>query len=129
MQSKKIGIWAGILGTVFGCTAWMALLGAALKDPVLILAPAAVALLCVVAGFWFLNTCPDRLAGIFGLMGLWLMMLNAMIINIYYDRIPETIGGVTTGKSPTGLLEANFFIVVLALVSSGFVIYELLRKK
>lgn len=129
IRAQKIGTWVGIAGTVLGCTAWMVFLGVALKDPVLITAPVVITLLCIMTGFLSFKVCPHRLAGILGLMGLWLMMLNGMVINAYYEKIPEMIGGTTTGKTPAGLFQANLFIVVFAMMSSGAVLYELFRKK
>jgi hypothetical protein len=125
---QKIGIVAGVIGTFLGCTAWMFLLGFALGEPVLIIAPIATGALCGGVGLWLFKVRPRRYLGICGLAGLWLVMLNGILANAYFDRIPETLGGMSTGKTGWALFQVNFFVVALGLFASFGIVREFLKE-
>ncbi|MBU9888400.1 MAG: hypothetical protein KTQ49_00840 [Candidatus Omnitrophica bacterium] len=128
-KGQKIGLGLGVIGTVLGSTMWMVLLGFSLRSWTLILVPAIAAVLCGGIGLWLLWARPERSMGIFGLIGLWLVLLNGIFANAYYDRIPETLGGISTGKGDLALFQINVFLGVLMLFASGCIIRQFLKDR
>ena len=46
---------------------------------------------------------PHRIRAIRGAGMLWTAIWSGVVVALWWEKIPESIGGVTTGKSPVGL--------------------------
>jgi hypothetical protein len=105
-KSMKGAVW----GPLFGGFAWILLLGIVLRSVPLIIG----SILATVAGGVLLRRP--------GTIVLWIAGGNLLVVNLYYECIPETAFGISTGKEAISLWLLNTAIVALALVGSWLLI-------
>jgi hypothetical protein len=55
--------------------------------------------------------------------------VNLFAINVFYEKIPETLNGITTGKESVSLPVINFHLVLLLLAGLFFIFRDVLKKK
>lgn len=100
---------SGLIGALIGGFFWMALLGFAVGDPVPVACAVAGFAIGAAAGLRLQERHPRAVAG--GAM-LWVVAWAAPVLAFYWDAIPESVGPITTGKSPW---LAGAVLVVLTL--------------
>ena len=128
-QSQKTGVIGGTIGATIGFTAWLIIMGISIKSPLIILMPIIWGLICVVGVIKLYNINPSRKFAIVGIGLLWLVVLNFILGNILYDKIPDTLGSISTGKEQFSLVKINIFLGLMALLGFYFLIKDILEKK
>ena len=104
---------SGLIGALFGGFFWMVLLGMLLGDVVPIACGAAGFSIGALVGLRLLKRNRRVVTG--GAM-LWIVAWAAPVVALYWERIPESVGPLTTGKSPW-LVGAVLLAVALSGVS------------
>lgn len=128
-QSEKTGIIGGTIGATIGGTAWLIIGGISMKSPLCILVPILWGLICIIAVLKLYNINPKRKFLIVGASLLWLVVLNFALGNILYDKIPDTLAGMSTGKEQFSLVKLNIFLGLMSLLGFYFLIKDILEKK
>lgn len=128
-QSEKTGVVGGTIGGTIGGTAWLIIGGISIKSSITISIPIIWGLICVVAVIKLYNISPKRKFAIIGLGLLWLVILNFILGNIIYDKLPDTLGGISAGKELFSLTRLNIFLGFASLFGFYFLIKDILEKK
>ncbi len=129
MDAKKSGILWGSLGSIVGGLSWIVVLGVALGSFWVVAMAVFVGILGFVVTVIFLNHSSERYFLMMGSLMSGLALANIAAINLFYERIPETINGITTGKESLSLPVINLFLILLLLAGLFFVFKDLLKKK
>ncbi|MFH1622678.1 MAG: hypothetical protein ABIA97_06130 [Candidatus Omnitrophota bacterium] len=129
MQSEKSGIIIGTIGATFGSIAWIVVSGIVIKSLLFILLPLFAGLVCIIMVIKLYKIHPERAFTIMGLAILWLVIVNFVFGNIIYDRIPDTLGGMSTNKNQFNLLRLNVFFGVFSMMGFWFIVKDILGKK
>lgn len=125
---EKIGLFAGVAGVTLGATAWLILLGSAIRSAVLIVLPVIFGIVCVYAVIRLYSAKPGRKLSIMGLAVIWLIFWNAILCNLYFDKIPQSIGNISTGKDQLSLVQINGMFVLFFLIGCGLILADIIRE-
>lgn len=128
-QPTKPGIVGGSIGSAIGGTAWLIVIGIYIKSLPIVLITVVGAILCITGAIKLFSINPARKFSILGLLILWLVVLNFAMGNIIYDRIPDTIGGISTGKEQFSLVQFNIFLAMMSILGFFFIVKDILSKK
>ena len=120
-RSERIGIIGGFVGAAFGSVAWLIVFGIIVRWPFAAAAPFVLAGLGVIGAIRLLDAYPERRLTAAGLLLLWIAAINLVFLNVLWDRIPETVNRMPTGKTPTGMLWAT--VVILGLAALGLALF------
>ncbi|MCM8784346.1 MAG: hypothetical protein NC818_06220 [Candidatus Omnitrophica bacterium] len=124
-RGERIGIIAGAMGSSLGTMLWLVILGVLIKSVVLIILPLIVVLVSVtgVAKLYSMN--PERKLSIIGILITWLIFWNVILLNYYYDKIPQSIGNITTAKSNIPLAEINCMLALFFIIGCVFMVKDI----
>ncbi len=128
-MDKNKGIVVGTIGATVGSIGWLVIAGIAIKSWIFSLLPIILGLVCIISVIKLNNLHPERKFAIIGLTVLWLVILNFIFGNIVYERIPDTVWGIPTGKDMFNHLKLNVFLGLFSLWGFYSVAKDLLRKE
>lgn len=129
MQGEKLGLIGGTIGTAIGGTSWLIILGISLKSILLATVPVLWGLIGVIAVIKLYDINPERKFLIIGAGILWIIVLNFILGNILYDKIPDTLGGMSTGKDQLSLLHINIFLGLILLLGFWFILRDIFETR
>ena len=121
----QIGTTAGI---TLGGTAWLIVLGIAVKSQFIIMLPILFGALCIFGSLYLYHRYPERKFAINGAAILWLIVWNSILANALYDKIPDSVGGITTGKNQFSLAQVNVILIALTVLGMWFLIKDIMQK-
>lgn len=127
-KNERIGLIFGIAGSALGATLWLVILGVIIKSTLLIVLPIIVGALCIYATIKFYNIQPNKKSSIFGLAIIWLIFWNMLLCNLYFDKIPQSVGAMTTGKTLFSLIQINVMFLIFFLIGCGLIIRDIVKK-
>ncbi len=113
-KGQKLGIFLGLFGTILGGLLWIIITGIVLKSMIFIIIPAVLLIASTVIVYLIYNKYPHKWLVILGALIIFLVIINLIFINILYQRIPDYVGGITTGKNEMSLLQVNIFLGIFA---------------
>ena len=113
-KGQKLGIFLGLFGTMLGGFLWIIITGIVLKSMIFIIIPAVLLIASTVIVYLVYNKYPHKWLVILGALIIFLVIVNLIFINILYQRIPDYVGGITTGKNEMSLLQVNIFLGIFA---------------
>jgi len=123
IESKKAGLLWGGLGSLVGGFCWIVVLGIVAGFTWV----AVAAVLAVVIGsgalIYATNKFPQRYLSIIGWLAAAISVANFAALHFLYDEIPESVGGMTTGKDSASL----FPVLVMLAVFFGIGVYLILK--
>lgn len=128
-QGEKAGLIGGTVGATIGGTCWLIVLGVVLRSPVYTLIPILWGLVCIVAVVKLYSINPKRKFLLMGTALLWIVLLNFILANILYDKIPDTLAGASTGKDQISLLKVNVFLGIVSLLGFFFLIRDIFETR
>ncbi|GBD39363.1 hypothetical protein HRbin37_01642 [bacterium HR37] len=128
-KSEKIGVVVGVIGASVGSLSWIVIAGASMGAWPFIVLPLLFGVVCVVSTIRLYTLYPQSKFTIMGLAILWLSILNLIFGNLIYDRLPENILDVPTGKESFSLLKLNLFIGLISLLGFCLVLVDVFRGK
>ena len=129
MQGEKAGLIGGAIGTTIGGTSWLIILGISMKSILLATVPVLWGLVGVIAVIKFYDINPERKFLIIGAGILWIVVLNFILGNILYDKIPDTLAGMSTGKDQFSLLQINIFLGLISLLGFYFILRDIFETR
>ncbi len=122
------GMTGGLLGTAGGGFAWIVITGFVIGAPIVSGLAVILGLVCFAGGMVLFRAQPQRRLTVIGLAIIWVALFNVIFVNFYYERIPDTIGGITSGKGAWSSQSVTVLMAVLAVVGFGIVAWEFVRK-
>ena len=128
-KEEKAGLVWGVVGASLGSLAWAVLLGISIGSFGVAIAAAAGAAACIILSIKAYELKPERKLSIIGVSLVWLALLNIVFLNILYERIPEMVGGISTGKSQISLPALNVFLGAFFLAGLILFMTDIVRKK
>lgn len=128
MEAEKIGLIGGAVGATVGGLSWLIILGIVLKSPLYTVLPILWGIVCIVAVVKLYAINPQRFCAIIGTAILWIMVLNIMLGNMLYESIPDTVGGMSTGKEQMSLLMINVFMALFLVPGFFLLVRDIVRK-
>jgi hypothetical protein len=128
IENKKAGlIWGGI-GSLMGGFCWIAVLGFATG----LVGVAVVASLAMIGGVGALvyaaNRFPERHLSIIGWLATTISASNFAALHLLYDKIPESVGGMATGKDSTSLFPILVMIAVFFTIGVYLILKDSRKK-
>jgi len=128
-DSRRTGIIAGSAGAIFGSLIWIIILGITLKSIYIAVIPMILGLLAFLVVVFIANKKPDKFLRITGVLLVYISGINLVFLNFLFNRIPDTIGGVSTGKSLFTLLQLNFFVGIFLIAGIIILIKDFRASK
>jgi hypothetical protein len=128
-KGQNLGVFLGSLGAILGSLLWIIITGVVLKSMIFIIIPAVIMIAGMAVFYLFYKKYPQKWLVILGALIVFLVMVNLIFANILYQRIPDYIGGISTGKEQMGLLQVNIFLGVFAFWGIFCIIVGLIRKR
>jgi hypothetical protein len=128
-QSGKLSFIGGIIGISLGGTAWLLLLGIYLKSPSVIFLTIIWEIIAIVGSIRLYKINHSRKLAIFAMAILWIVVLNFALANILYDKIPDTIAEITTGKQSFSIVKLNLFFGILSFIGFSLLVKDITHNK
>jgi drug/metabolite transporter (DMT)-like permease len=128
LRGQNIGIFLGLLGAVLGGLLWIIITGIVLKSAIFIVIPAVLMILSIVIVYLCYKKYPGKWLLILGILIIFLVAVNFIFANILYQSIPDSVGGITTGKNEMSLLQVNIFLGIFAFWGIFCIIIGTIRK-
>ncbi len=128
-RGEKLGLIGGIGGAALGATLWLVILGVVIRSTLLIALPLIIGSICVYSAMRLYNIMPERKFSILGLAFIWLVFWNAILCNFYFEKIPQNIGNISTGKNQISLAQINIMFALFFLAGCGLVLRDIIKGK
>jgi len=128
-KQEKLGVILGVGGASFGSVLWLVILGIALKSWTISIVPLLLAAIAVVFSIRLYDINPEKKFTVLGAAILWLIIINFVYLNMFYDKIPAMACGISTGKEQCNIVQLNVYLGLLSLIGFIFIIIDILRKK
>ena len=128
-KPERFTIIMAVTGAVVGGLCWLVIMGIALKSWTCILIPVFLGAFCLYGVIKLYSRHPTRKFTIIGLAILWLVIINFISVNALYDSIPDTLGGISTGKNQISLNMLNLYLGIFSLAGFIFIIVDILGGK
>lgn len=126
---KKMGLIFGSFGTILGGVLWLVILGVVLKSLLLILVPFLLGIVCFILVVVLSNRYPEKYLAILGMVIVFITFINLLFVNLFFDKIPDTIGGITTGKAGFNIIQINLLLGAMLLIGFFLSLKDILKKK
>jgi len=127
-KGERMGFIMGTAGATLGALLWLVILGIVIRSILLIVLPVIFGLTCVVAAVKLYSMRPQKKLSIMGLAILWLIFWNSLLANFYYERIPQNVGTLTTGKNQFSLMHINIMLAVFFLAGCVLIVKDILSE-
>ena len=108
---------AGLLVAAGGGFAWLVVLGRVVGSPNASGLAVLMGLAGFVGGMTLFRAMREPRPMVIGLALIWVSLLNVIFFKLFFDRIPETIGGAATGKGSWGTFSLT--VLMISRVGSG----------
>lgn len=118
MNAETKNMAGGLLGTTGGGFAWVVVTGFVTGTPIVSLLAVILGVVCFAGSMALFRARPERRLMIIGLAFIWIALFNIIFINLIYNRIPDTVAGITTGKE--ALSSLNLTVLMAAFAVLGF---------
>ena len=129
VKSKNLGIILGSIGAMLGGLLWIIITGIVLKSVLFIAVPSICAVASILIVLKLYNMFPEKWLIILGSLILFLVIINIVSVNILYSKIPDFVGGISTGKNQMGLLQINIFHAIFSFWGLFCIFIEIFKKK
>lgn len=127
--SEKSQFLGACVGAACGAIGWMVVLGIAIRELLLIVVPPIWAIVGVYAALRIYVFAPPHRNSAIGVALLWFIVLNVIALNVYYESIPNTIWGFSTGKDVISLPSANLILGAVTLLGCWLLLKNYLRQR
>ncbi len=127
-KGQKLGIFLGLFGTMLGGFLWIIITGIVLKSMIFIIIPAVLLIASTVIVYLIYNKYPHKWLVILGALIIFLVIVNFIFINILYQRIPDYVGDISTGRNQMGLLPINIFLGIFSLWGIFCIVLGIFKK-
>ena len=114
---RRIGFLGGLAGVILGGVSWLVISGIVIGAPLVWGLSLATGLGLWLAARHAFATRPERWSTILGVVMLCVLLFNALLLDPVWDRIPERLFGVHTGRGPVPLLQIRFTLGLLAALA------------
>lgn len=111
-----------------GGLAWLLITGAVINAWWAIGLILLIGIFSIVTSFRYIDRYPGRERAILGTLMLWVIVVNFVFANAIYDRIPDYILGISSGKAQFSLLCINLFLGLLSFLGFGLVLKDISEK-
>lgn len=128
-RAQGNGMTGALLGVAGGGFAWMVVTGLVIGSPGASALAVLLGLLCFLGGMRLFRARPERRLTVFGLAILWVSAFDLIFVQLYYDEIPDTVGGITTGKEMLSSLVLTIALAILTLLGVALVAWDLRQGK
>jgi hypothetical protein len=115
MRKNLAGAFYGsMLGLLLGGYLWIIIVGMVLKTWVWVVLPLCLGTVAFLGAWIGYRRNPRKITGYVGLVLIWVVLSNMVAIDVLYDKIPYTLGEITTGKE---MINPHLFQYILLGVS------------
>lgn len=128
-QPQAQGMVGALIGSMGGGFAWLVMTGFVIGSPIVSVLAIVIGVVGFIGGMKIVQACPERRLTIVGLGLIWIALFNVVFVNHVYERIPETVGGMTTGKHVLDALSLTVIVAAIGLVGFGIVMRDLLHQR
>lgn len=128
-QYNKYAMLGASAGCSLGAITWLIVLGFQIGSVFIIMTSLLWGGICVWGMVRLYDAHPERMLAIIGLGIVWLILLNIVFVNIYYDQIPDMAGGVSTGKDLFSLARLNTLFCIVGAIGVGLMVIDIIRGK
>jgi len=116
-SSRRVGFLGGLAGVILGGVSWLVISGIVIGSPLVWGLSLAVGLGLWLAAQRAFAARPDRWSTILGVVMLCILLFNALLLDPVWDRIPERLLGVPSGRGPVPLLQIRLTLGLLAALA------------
>lgn len=127
-DARKAGLVIGSAGAIFGSILWIVILGAVLKSVITVTIPIALGIICFFAVVILADRYPERYLSILGVMILLVSEINFVFANLLFERIPNEVCGISTGKECFTAVHINIFIAIFFIAGLALILTDALRR-
>lgn len=126
--SQSAGFLGGLAGVIIGGVSWLVIAGVVTGEPVVCgLAFGAGAGLWMAARRAF-AAMPDRWGTILGVVMLVVLLVNALLLDPVWDRIPARLFGMPTGRGFMPLLQIRVTLGLLAVLALTLIARDFFKE-
>ncbi|MGH7614288.1 MAG: hypothetical protein ACREMW_09665 [Gemmatimonadales bacterium] len=118
---RRIGLLGGLAGVIFGGLSWLVISGIVIGAPLVWGLSLAAGLGLWIAARHAFAARPERWGTILGVVMLSILLVNALLLDPVWERIPDRLLGVTTGRGQAPLLQIRFTLGLLAALALAFI--------
>lgn len=127
-NQQRTGILSGAGGSIFGGLCWLVISGFVIKSWPVAVIPVILGAICFYGVMKLYDERPERSAAIMGAAVLFIVVINFIFANMIYDKLPSSLGGMTTGKDSFSISQLNIFFGLLSLLGFGMIIQDIRKK-
>jgi len=128
-RNAKLGIIFGSIGATVGGLLWIVIAGIAIKSILFIVIPAVLIMIFISATTVLYNRYPALWLIIIGMLILCLAAANFIFLNLVFTQIPDSLGGIDTGKNQYALIQLNIFLGIFSFSGLFCLIFGIFKKR
>jgi len=128
-RNAKLGIIFGSIGATVGGLLWIVIAGIAIKSILFIVIPAVLIMIFISATTVLYNRYPALWLIIIGMLILCLATANFIFLNLVFTQIPDSLGGIDTGKNQYALIQLNIFLGIFSFSGLFCLIFGIFKKR
>jgi len=128
-RNAKLGIIFGSIGAIVGGLLWIIIAGIAIKSILFIVIPAVLIVIFISATIVLYNRYPALWLIIIGMLILCLTTANFIFLNLVFTQIPDSLGGIDTGKNQYTLIQLNIFLGIFSFSGLFCLIFGIFKKR
>jgi len=126
--SNKYANLGAVIGIVAGSLSWMIVFGFVVGTPLVSCLVAALGIIAGVAAFKLLAAYDQRRLSIMGALIALMVSVNLFFLNNFYDRIPSSMGGITTGKECVSLCSLNSLLAAFMAAGLALIVIDIAKR-
>jgi len=127
-KSQKIGFFGGSVGATLGGIVWLFIVGIVHESNVLIVWPLILGILGLILAWKNIDNHPSKARATLGLLIFWLVIVNFIFGNIFYDQIPEIVGETSTGIEQFSRTRFNISFGLMSLMGFLFILADINKR-
>jgi len=114
---RRIGFLGGLAGVILGGVSWLVISGIVIGAPLVWGLSLGAGLALWLAARYAYGARPERWSTILGVVLLCFLLVNALLLDQVWDRIPKRLVGVPTGQPIVPLLQIRLTLGLLAALA------------
>lgn len=118
----------GSAGAIAGGFAWIVMMGCVLRSVFIAAAPVVLGVLCYAAMAALARRFPRKKAAILGFIAVCVSSVNIVFVNVLYERIPDKVGDISTGKESFSAAGIIFFLVVVLIFGIALILKDAINR-
>jgi hypothetical protein len=129
MDGARVTAYGAMLGVAFGGFTWVVVAGNLIHDPRVSIGGALLGIAAWLVGGTLMTRYPARRMTVLGIVILFVILVDWGFLAVVLPRLPEQGGSIYVGTSRSAYVMLQPTLLIMGVVATGLVMWDLLRKR